>query len=854
MTTRIFGSGIRRREDPRLITGQATYTDDIKLNGMVHAAILRSPHAHARIRGIDTSAAKSAPGVLAVYTGADTDGVLNPIPCAWVVPDSDVKAVAYPAIATDTVRYTGDAVAVVVAQSRYQAEDAIELISVDYEALPANVHAELAMNDGVPQLHEDAPNNQAFHWVAAGGDTDAAFAAAEVTVTDTIVQQRLIPNAMEPRSAVASYASAMGELTIWNTTQNPHIARFVTCLVTGVPEHKIRVIAPEVGGGFGAKIPVYPWEMIAAFCSMKLGRPVKWTETRSENYQASIHGRDHVQKVEIAATRAGKITGLRSVVHAGMGAYLSTAGPGIPTILHGLMYSGPYDIPNIKADVYGVFTNCTPVDAYRGAGRPEATFLVERMVELLAYELDMDPVELRRINLIPKFEDGFDISLGLTYDSGDYPAALDKVLEHVDYQNLRREQALSRGQEPEAGDQSHHGHEHENEHGHGDEHGHGHGDEHGHEHETEHGHGHGDEHGHEHETEHGHGHGDETGHQQPAAGHLLGIGVTTYCEICGIGPSQVAGAVGFGGGLWESAIIRFYATGKVNVFVGTSPHGQGEETTFAQIVSDELGVPVDDVEVIHGDTDNTPMGWGTYGSRTTVISGAAVALSSRKIKDKAIGLAAHLLEAAEEDIEYEDGKFFVRGSPDRSQSIQDIALMANVAWNMPEGMEPGLEASAFYDTPNFTFPFGAHVAVVDVDTDNGHIVLQRYAAVDDCGRQINPMIVEGQVHGGVVQGAGQALWEGAVYDDDGQLLTGSMLDYALPKAHLLPHIETLSTVTPSPHNPLGVKGIGETGTIASTITIYNAVIDALKPFGITRLEMPLTSEKVWQAIQQSRGA
>ena len=467
MTTRIFGSGIRRREDPRLITGQATYTDDIKLNGMVHAAILRSPHAHARIRGIDTSAAKSAPGVLAVYTGADTAGVLNPIPCAWVVPDSDVKAVAYPAIATDTVRYTGDAVAVVVAQSRYQAEDAIELISVDYEALPANVHAELAMNDGVPQLHEDAPNNQAFHWVAAGGDTDAAFAAAEVTVTDTIVQQRLIPNAMEPRSAVASYASAMGELTIWNTTQNPHIARFVTCLVTGVPEHKIRVIAPEVGGGFGAKIPVYPWEMIAAFCSMKLGRPVKWTETRSENYQASIHGRDHVQKVEIAATKEGKITGLRSVVHAGMGAYLSTAGPGIPTILHGLMYSGPYDIPNIKSDVYGVFTNCTPVDAYRGAGRPEATFLVERMVELLAYELDMDPVELRRINLIPKFEDGFDISLGLTYDSGDYPAALDKVLEHVDYQNLRREQALSRGQEPGAGDQSHHGHEHENEHGHG---------------------------------------------------------------------------------------------------------------------------------------------------------------------------------------------------------------------------------------------------------------------------------------------------------------------------------------------------------------------------------------------------
>ena len=810
MTTRIFGSGIRRREDPRLITGQATYTDDVNLAGLVHAAILRSPHAHARIRSINTDAAKSASGVLAVYTGADTEGVLNAIPCAWVVPDSDVKAVPYPAIATDTVRYTGDAVAVVVAESRYQAEDALELINVDYEILPANVHAEAAMNEGTPQLHEDAPNNQAFHWVAAGGDTDSAFASAEVVVTDTIVQQRLIPNAMEPRSAVASYLPSMGELTIWNTTQNPHIARFVTSLVTGVPEHKIRVIAPEVGGGFGAKIPVYPWEMIAAFCSMQLGRPVKWTETRSENYQSSIHGRDHVQTVEIAATREGKITGLRSVVHAGMGAYLSTAGPGIPTILHGLMYSGPYDIPNIKADVYGVFTNTTPVDAYRGAGRPEATFLVERMVDLLANELNLDPVEVRRRNLIPKFEDGFDISLGLTYDSGDYQGALDKVLEHVGYDELRRQQAQSRSQVAGNG---HHDHDHD----------------------------HGHDHGHDHDD------------QPSATKELIGIGVTTYCEICGIGPSQVAGAVGFGGGLWESAIVRFYATGKVNVFVGTSPHGQGEETTFAQIVSDELGVPVDDVEVIHGDTDNTPMGWGTYGSRTTVISGAAVALSSRKIKDKAIGLAAHLLEAAEEDIEYEDGKFFVRGSPDRSQSIQDIALMANVAWNMPEGMEPGLEASSFYDTPNFTFPFGAHVAVVTVDADNGHIVLQRYAAVDDCGNQINPMIVEGQVHGGIVQGAGQALWEGAVYDEDGQLLTGSMLDYALPKAHLLPEIETLSTVTPSPHNPLGVKGIGETGTIASTVTIYNAVIDALKPFGITRLEMPLTPEKVWQAIQQSGG-
>ena len=779
MTTRIFGSGIRRREDPRLITGQASYTDDIKLAGTVHAAILRSPHAHARVRSIDTSAAAEAPGVVAVYTAADTEGVLNPIPCAWLVPDSDIKAVAYPAIAKDVVRYVGDAVAVVVAEDRYQAEDALELIKIDYDPLPVVVNPEAALQEGAPQLHDDAPNNQAFHWVAAGGDTDAAFESAEVIVKDTIIQQRLIPNAMEPRSALATYLPSLGELTLWSTSQNPHIARLVTSLVTGIGEHKIRVIAPEVGGGFGSKIAVYPWDMITAFCAMKLGRPVKWTETRSENYMSTTHGRDHVQHVELAATKDGKITGIRSVVYAGMGAYLSTAAPGIPTILHGLMYCGPYDIANAKADVYGVFSNTTPVDAYRGAGRPEATFLLERMVELLADELGLDPVEVRRRNLIPKFGDGHDVAMGVTYDSGDYQLSLDTALNHVNYQQLREEQARLRG-----------------------------------------------------------------------SNQYMGIGVTCYCEICGIGPSQVAGAVGFAGGLWESAVIRFYPTGKANVFVGTSPHGQGEETTFSQIVSDELGVPVEDVEVIHGDTDNTPMGWGTYGSRTTVLSGAAVALSARKIKEKGRVLAAHLLEAAEADIDYEDGKFFVRGSPDRSQSIQDIAYQANVAWNLPEGMEPGLEAIASYDAANFTFPFGTHVAVVVVDPDNGHIELQRYLAVDDCGQQINPMIVEGQVHGGVVQGAGQALWEGAHYDSSGQLVTGSMMDYALPRAHMVPNIETLSTVTPSPHNPLGVKGIGETGAIASTVTIYNAVIDALKPLGVTKLEMPLTPERVWRAIHQ----
>ncbi len=779
MTTRLFGSGIRRREDPRLITGGSTYTDDIKLPGMVHAAILRSPHAHARITGINTSVAQAAPGVLAVYTGADTDGVLNSLPCAWVVPDSDAKTVPHMPLAKDVVRYQGDGVAVVVAENRYQAEDAVELITVDYQPLPAVVNPEEAFQPGAPQLHEDAPNNQAFHWVAAGGDVDAAFASADVVVRDTIRQQKLIPNAVEPRSAVASWMASMEELTLWSTSQNPHIARFLTSLVTGLPEHKIRVIAPEVGGGFGSKLPLYADEMVATFCAMKLGRPVKWTETRSENFQATLHGRDHVEHVELAATREGKIIGLRSVVYAAMGAYLSTAATGIPTILHGLMYSGPYDIPNLKADIYGVFTTTTPVDLYRGAGRPEATFLIERLVDLLAVELNRDPVDIRRQNLIPKFEDGHTVAIGLTYDSGDYEMTLDTVLDHVDYPELRREQAQLREQ-----------------------------------------------------------------------GQYMGIGVSCYAEICGLGPSQVAGAVGFGGGLWESATVRFSPTGKASIFTGTSPHGQGEETPFAQILGDELGLPVEDIDVVHGDTSNTPMGWGTYGSRTTVVGGGALALAARKIKEKAKILAAHLLEAADADIEYEDGKFFVRGSPDQSKTIQDIALMANVAWNMPEGMEPGLEASAFYDPPNFTYPFGAHVAVVMVDPDNGYISFQRYVAVDDCGPQINPMIVEGQVHGGVVQGAGQALWEEAVYDDNGQLLTGSLMDYAVPRAHQVPDIETLSTVTPSPHNPLGVKGIGETGAIASTVTIYNAVIDALRPLGVTKLDMPLTPERVWQAIHQ----
>jgi carbon-monoxide dehydrogenase large subunit len=779
MATRIFGSGIRRQEDPRLLTGTATYTDDLTLPGMLHAAMLRSPHAHARITRIDLSRAQAAPGVVAAYAGTDTEA-LKPVPCAWLLPNAGLKIAGYQAIARDTVRYVGDIVAVVVAETTSQAYDALELIDVEYEPLPSVTDARAALQPGAAQLHADIPNNEAFHWTVAGGDIDAAFRNAEVVVKERIIQQRLIPNAMEPRAALAQWSGASGELTLWNTTQNPHILRFLCSVVTGVPENRLRVIAPEVGGGFGSKIAAYPADFITCMCAMKLRRPVKWTETRSENYQATTHGRDHVQEVELAARKDGTILGLRGTIWAGMGAYLSTAAPGIPTILHGLMLSGVYKLPAVKEDVHGVYTNTTPVEAYRGAGRPEATFMIERLIDKLGTTLGIDAAAIRLKNMIPRFENGHAVVTGLTYDSGDYPAGLKKVLDHVKYDDLRKQQAEAR-----------------------------------------------------------------------TKGRYMGIGLASYVEICGLGPSQVAGAIGFQGGLWESAIVRVHPTGKVQAFIGASPHGQGEETTFAQLVATEIGVDVDDVKVMHGDTDNTPMGWGTYGSRTTAVGGAALILATRKVKEKAKVVAAHLLEAAVEDMDYADGKFFVKGSPDKSKTIQDVALMANVSWNMPAGVESGLEASMFYDPPNFTFPFGTHLAVVEIDPETGSVELKRYVALDDCGPQINPVIVEGQVHGGVVQGIGQALWEEAVYDANGQLITGSMLDYALPRAEGLCDIEVLSTVTPSPHHPMGLKGIGEAGTIASTVTVYNAVLDALAPLGVSTIRMPMTAERVWRAMQGS---
>ncbi len=782
MASRILGSGIKRREDPRLVTGQARYTDDFVLPGMVYMAVVRSPYAHARIRRIDTKKAASMPGVLEVFTGQQMkEAGFGPIPCAWVVPASDTKTPPYPPMAIDTVRYVGNAVAIVVAADRYQARDAVDAVEVEYEPLPVVVDAVRATQSGAPQLHADVPGNLCFHWKVSGGDVESAFRTADVVVKDHIINQRLIPNAIEPRAALAQYGSATGEVTLWTTTQNPHITRFLLSLDTGTPEHKIRVIAPEVGGGFGSKIPHYPEESMVIFASKAVNRPVKWTESRSENYRSTIHGRDHIQDVEMAAKKDGTIVGLRAKVWANLGAYLSTASTGIPTILHGLMLSGVYKIPNIHEDVYGVFTNTTPVDAYRGAGRPEAVFIVERLVDLLARELKMDPVDLRRKNLIPPFTDGYTVATGLVYDTGNYERALDKALEIADYRGLRKQQADLR-----------------------------------------------------------------------AKGQYLGIGLCTYAEICGLGPSQVAGAVGFGGGLWESAIVRFHPSGKVNVMVGISPHGQGEETTFAQIVANELGVGVDDVEILHGDTDQTPMGWGTYGSRSTAVGSGALMGAIKKIKEKAKIVTAHLLEASAEDIDYADGKFFVKGSPDKFKTIQDIALMANLAWNYPKGLEPGLEASAFFDPPNFVYPFGAHIAVVEVDVETGEVTLKRYIAVDDCGKVINPMIVEGQIHGGIAQGVGQALWEGAVYNDNGQLLTGSMMDYAVPKAEFFPKFELAMTETLTSVNPLGVKGIGETGTIASTPAVYNAVADALAPLGVQTINMPLTPERVWRAIQDAR--
>ena len=777
MTTQTaIGDSIKRREDPRLITGKGTYVDDVRLVGMLHLALARSPHAHARITNVDTSAALDVEGVVGVYTGADLHEQLGSLICGWVVPDT--KEVPHPPIAIDKVNTVGDVVAAVVADDPRTAADAAELVVVDYDVLDAVVDMEAGVQDGAAQIHEDAPNNIAFEWEVGGGDYDAAAAGAEVRVSERIVNQRLIPNPMEPRGVVADFNAGTNQLTVYTSTQIPHLVRLLLALVTGHPEHQIRVIAPDVGGGFGCKLYLYAEEVIAGMIAKNLGQPVKWIEGRQENFLATTHGRDHVGQMEICGDSEGNVTGLSTDIYANMGAYLSTFAPAIPTYLFGLMLVGPYSIDNIHCKVTGVFTNTTPVDAYRGAGRPEATYLVERMMDRYAAEIGMDPAEVRRKNLIPPFEDGHEVATTVIYDSGNYEAGLDRALELVGYDDFRKEQATAREQ-----------------------------------------------------------------------GRYLGIGLSTYVEICGMAPSAVAYTLGARAGVWESALVRVHPTGKVTVFSGSSGHGQGHHTTFAQLAAAELGVAVEDVEVVQGDTDKVQMGTGTFGSRSAVCGGNAIHMSIEKIQDKAKRIAANLLEAAPEDIVNENGQYFVQGAPANAKTFQEVALAAYWYESLPEGTEPGLEAVSIFDPQNFTWPFGTHIAVVEVDGDTGEVELQKYVALDDVGNVINPMIVEGMVHGGVAQGVGQALQEEAVYDDSGQLLTGSMMDYALPTAEDIPSIITDRTETPSPTNPLGVKGAGETGTIAASPAVMNAVIDALSPFGVKHMNMPAKPEKVWRAMQ-----
>ena len=777
---RIVGRSIKRREDPQLITGKGNYLDDIKLTAMAHAAILRSPYAHANILSIDTSKAAAFPGVIAVYTGKDMLDI-NPLPCAWQAAGVTNNVNGPRVLAVDAVHFSGEGVAVVVAEDRYIARDALDLIEVEYEGLPAIVDAELATKEGAPQLHENAPHNIVFEWDCGDKDkTTTAMAGAEVMVKERIINQRLIPTPMETRGALGSYNAGTDEYTLWISSQAPHVHRLVLCaFVMGIPEQKLRVITPNVGGAFGAKIFMYPDYPMMLWLSKKTGRPVKYIEDRSENYKQTNHGRDHVTDVELGATKDGKIVGLNVHTYANLGAYLSTASCGIPTTLYGRIITGVYDIPAAYCHVKGVYTNTAMVDAYRGAGRPEASYLIERMIDRLAAEIGMDPAEIRRKNFIQPEQFPYKNAVGLLpYDSGNYEPALNKALEMAGYSDFRKEQEEARKN-----------------------------------------------------------------------GRYLGLGISSYVEICGIAPTAWIMSEGWGAGLWESSNVKVHLTGKVVITTGSLPHGQGLETTFAQIAADELGIPYDDIDVQWGDTLGTPFGYGTYGSRSLTVGGVAMKKSLDKIKEKAKKVAAHLLEANPDDMVYEDGKAFVKGSPDRSKSIGEIAAAAAVGASLPAGVEPFLDETSYYDPPNCTFPFGTHISIVEVDADTGRVDLKRYIAVDDCGNQINPLIVEGQIHGGIVQGMAQALYEAAAYSEDGQLLSGTLMDYAIPTAEMSPHIETAFTVTPSPVNSLGVKGAGEAGTIASAQCVMNAIIDALSPLGVKHMQMPATPERIWHAIQ-----
>ncbi|MFQ5528178.1 MAG: xanthine dehydrogenase family protein molybdopterin-binding subunit [Thermoanaerobaculia bacterium] len=779
----VLGTSIKRREDPALVTGKGKYTDDFSVPGMLHAAIVRSPFGHANVNGIDSSAAAGAAGVVAVYTAVELEasGTPGAIPTAWLLPD--LKTPAHTLFATDRVRYVGHPVAVVVAESSAEATDAASLVRVDYEPLPAVVDPKAAVADGAPQIWDEAPANIAFDWELGDKDaTDAAFNDAAKTASLTFRNNRTLPQAIEPRAALAEWDSENGKLTVTMTSQNPHVHRLLMTIASlGLPEHKIRIIAPEVGGGFGSKIHHYADEAIAAWCAIQTRRPVKWTATRSEGNLSDAHGRDHRSTAGIAIDDNGKIVGLRIDTHAAMGAYLSTFAPAVPTYLYGTLFSGQYDIPAIHVHVLGTFTNTAPVDAVRGAGRPEATYAVERLMDAGAAAAGLDPAEFRRRNFVPPDAFPYQTQVALAYDSGNYPQALDKALALAGYEDLRSQQAARR-----AGDNG---------------------------------------------------------------GKLLGIGLSSYIEACGIAPSAVVGSLGAQAGLWESAKVRVHPSGSVTVYTGSCAHGQGHATTFSQIVADRLGIDVEQIDVVHGDTEEVQFGMGTYGSRSAAVGGSAIVKSLDRIIAKGKRIAAHLLEASPDDIEYEDGEFKVKGSPGQTRAWGDVVLNAYLAHNLPEDIEPGLEETSFYDPANFTYPFGTHVAVVEIDRETGEIELLRYVAVDDCGNQINPMIVEGQIHGGIAHGLGQALWEEARYDDSGQLISGTLLDYALPRAHHLVTYELEHTVTPCPHNPLGVKGIGEAGAIASPAAVANAVHDALEGFDVGSLDMPFTPEKIWRALQ-----
>ena len=779
---RYMGNSVPRKEDPALLTGHTNFTDEIRLPGMLHMALLRSPHAHARITSIDASAAMEQPGVVAVFTGEDLaeEWVIG-IPTGWPVTE-DIKIPDHWPLARGEVNHAGDGVAVVVATDRYKAQDALEHIEVDYEVLPAVVDVEAALEDGAPLVHEDLGTNKCYTWPLGTGDIDEALKKADVVVSGRYVQQRLIPSAIEPRAVVANPEPVTGDLTLYTSTQVPHFVRDIVAIICGIPQTRLRVVAPDVGGGFGGKLNVYAEEALALALARRLGVPIKWIEDRSENHLASTHGRGQVQHIELAANRDGKILGMKVRLLADMGAYLQLLTPGV-AIFGSFTYPGLYTFDAYSFECTGVFTNLTPTDAYRGAGRSEAAYAHERIMDDLARELGMDPAELRLKNLIPPFDEPTTTPAGVMYDSGDYEACMRKALDLADYDEVRAEQKRRR----EAGDVR-----------------------------------------------------------------QIGVGIGNFTESGGLSPSKVAAGVRLQSGGWEAASVRMLASGKVEVVTGTSPHGQGHVTSWSQITADALGVDVDDVEVLHSDTAIATYGRDTYGSRSLAVGGVALHLACEKVVEKGKKIAAHMLEAAEGDIEFEAGRFSVAGSPDQNVTIQDVASAAYLADNLPEGMEPVLDADHVFDPPNFTWPYGTHVCVVEVDTETGMVTIPKYVAVDDCGPVVNPAIVDGQLHGGIAQGIAQALYEEAVYDGEGNLVTGTMVDYLIPGAPEIPNMTLDRTETPSPTNPMGVKGIGESGAIAAQPAVINAVIDALSHEGVTHIDMPASPYKVWQALQGAR--